>query len=380
MTSTRRETATEATSQATSASQGLDFRVDRDDYHRIDFAAAEIPTADELAEGQVLFRIDRFALTSNNVSYAAAGDLLGYWDFFPAPGRWGRIPAMGFGDVVASRHAEIEVGGRYFGFFPMSRHLVVEADPNRSGLVDRAAHRAAHAPTYRSYSETRRDPHYDESREDLIPLLRGLFLTSYLIDDAFEEAGFYGADRTILTSASSKTAIALAFLLRQRNHGAVIGLTSARNESFVRSLGCYDEVVRYEAIDQIEPGIPSILVDMAGNQRVLARAHERLGEALRHSCSVGATHWDAGSRGESLPGPEPEFFFAPTRIAKRSEDWGASGLEARIGSAWRAFAADCDRWLHVARERGAEAVERTYRDALGGRLDPAEGHLLSLWP
>ena len=62
----------------------------------------------ELSPGQVRFRIERFAVTSNTVTYAVTGDVLGYWDFFPAtePG-WGRVPAMGWAEVVASKHPDV---------------------------------------------------------------------------------------------------------------------------------------------------------------------------------------------------------------------------------------------------------------------------------
>ena len=39
---------------------GFDFQVRRDDYHQTRILAASVP--DDLAEGQVLFRVDRFAL------------------------------------------------------------------------------------------------------------------------------------------------------------------------------------------------------------------------------------------------------------------------------------------------------------------------------
>ncbi len=59
----------------------------------------------ELHDGQIRLRIDRFAVTANNVSYAGAGDLLGYWDFFPSsdPSTWGRVPAVGYAEIVESR-------------------------------------------------------------------------------------------------------------------------------------------------------------------------------------------------------------------------------------------------------------------------------------
>ena len=66
----------------------------------------------ELNENEVLLKIDRQALTANNISYATSGDALGYWRFFPAEEGWGRIPAMGWADAIASKHPEVEVGER----------------------------------------------------------------------------------------------------------------------------------------------------------------------------------------------------------------------------------------------------------------------------
>jgi len=76
---------------------------------------APLATGD-LSDGQIRLRIDSFAVTANNVSYAGAGDMLGYWDFFPAdddPGTWGRVPAMGWAEIVESRVAVIPVVVRY---------------------------------------------------------------------------------------------------------------------------------------------------------------------------------------------------------------------------------------------------------------------------
>ena len=93
----------------------MDFQVRRDDWHQCRLVPSQEP---ELAPGQVLFKVDRFALTSNNISYAAAGDMLKYWDFFPAAEGWGRIPTMGFGDVIASRHDQVAEASAASGSSP----------------------------------------------------------------------------------------------------------------------------------------------------------------------------------------------------------------------------------------------------------------------
>ena len=56
------------------------FAVDQADLRRSRWL--ERPAA-PLAPGEVRLRIDRFALTSNNVTYGAFGEAMHYWDFFP---------------------------------------------------------------------------------------------------------------------------------------------------------------------------------------------------------------------------------------------------------------------------------------------------------
>ena len=58
-------------------------------------------------------------------------------------------------------------------------------------------------------------------------LLRPLFFTSFLLDDQLADDGLVERGPIVISSASSKTALAAAFLLTQRDGVEVIGLTSA---------------------------------------------------------------------------------------------------------------------------------------------------------
>jgi hypothetical protein len=291
---------------------GLDFLVNKTDWkqHRLD--DAPVP---ELGNKQVLFRVDRFAFTANNISYALAGDMLGYWRFFPAPEGWGRLPTMGFGDVIVSNHPDVAVGTRCFGFYPMSRYLVIEPSAaSHTGIVDGSAHREGLAAAYNQYSPTVSDALYRPEHEDALMLMRGLFMTAFLADDFIADKGF-GEEVVLISSASSKTSIALGHLVSTSGRARAVGLTSARNLEFVRGVGCYDQTVTYEQFSSLDADTPSVYVDMAGNSGLRRKLHEHFGEQLKHSCSIGATHWDqTGGDDEGLPGPKPEFFFAPAQI------------------------------------------------------------------
>ena len=78
----------------------------------------------------------------------------------------------------------------------------------------------------------------------------------------------------------------------------------------------------------IDRDTPSVIVDMAGDQPLLATLHGGLGD-LRHSARVGMTHWDSMDAVE-LPAPAPEFFFAPSQIQVRAAEWGAEELNSRL--------------------------------------------------
>ncbi|MCZ9677376.1 DUF2855 family protein, partial [Pseudomonas aeruginosa] len=229
-----------------------------------------LPAPEALAEGQALLAVGEFALTANNVTYAALGDALRYWEFFPAGEGLGIVPVWGFAEVLASRCPGVEPGERFYGYYPMASHLLVApAQVRGSGFVDASEHRRNLPSVYNQYLRCSSDPLYRASDEALQMLLRPLFTTSFLLDDFLAEHAFFGATDLLLSSASSKTAIGLAFLL-QRNRAQrgqdyrIVGLTSAGNRAFVEGLGCYDEVLAYDRLDALDASGDALSVDFAG--------------------------------------------------------------------------------------------------------------------
>ncbi|MFZ4479042.1 MAG: DUF2855 family protein [Rhodoferax sp.] len=337
----------------------------------------------ELAAGQVQVRIDAFALTSNNITYAAFGEAMNYWQFFPTgEDGWGMIPVWGFGEVVRTSHPELALGERLYGYYPMaSSVLLTPARVKASGFSDAAAHRAALHSVYNQYLRSAADPFYTQQTEDIQALLRPLFITSWLIDDFLADNDFFGASTLLLSSASSKTAYGTAFQLSQRQGIDVIGLTSAANKAFCESLGCYSRVLSYDELDRVAPDSASVFVDFAGNADLRRAIHARFAN-LKYSCSIGGTHVQQLGSAKDLPGPRPTLFFAPAQVSKRIADWGAGEFTARMVQAWRNFCAQVGSgdpsWVTLQRSRGSDAALSAYARVLAGRGDPRIGHILSL--
>ena len=298
-------------------------------------------------DGEVRLEVERFSLTANNITYGVIGDAFGYWKFFPAPDGLGRIPVWGFATVTESKVADAPVGLRLFGYLPMSTSFVMQLAKARTGFVDRAPHRA---------------------------LLRPLLMTSFLLDD------FLGEDEAltslVLSSASSKTALGLAWFAKARGR-EVIGLSSPANAKTIEGLGLYDQVLTYDEVASLKTKGPAAFVDFAGDRSGTARVHAALGDRLNRSIIVGATHWEAGGGGQvEIAGPTPTLFFAPDQIRKRMSDWGPGEVETRFDAALRAFVADSS-WLNLIQHQGRQGLTDAYHMVLEGRVRPQDGHIIT---
>jgi len=345
---------------------GWDLLVDRGDLTRTRLAPSDPDVA--LADGEALLEVESFALTANNVTYGAVGDQIGYWRFFPAPEGWGRIPVWGFAHVVRSNAPDAPEGLRLFGYWPMSSYTVARIAKRPSGYVETSPHRAELPPTYNAYQEAGPPAEADDWRS----LLRPLLMTSFLLDDQLGDAPL---KTLVLSSASSKTAMGLAFLARKRGV-KVVGLTSAIHVGALKTFGLYDEVLSYDTVGALHAEGPAAYVDFAGRPTVTADVHAALRDALTISLGVGLTHWEALAGPRPAPvGPTPVFFFAPDRIRQRMKDWGAAELESRFAAALAAFVA-ANPWLALRHHAGPEALQALYADLVTGRVSPDEGHIV----
>jgi hypothetical protein len=352
-----------------------DFLVRRDDLRD---CRVEDSAAPGIEGGQALLRVATFGLTANNITYAVMGERMSYWDFFPAPEDWGRLPMWGFAEVERSQAEGVEVGTRVYGYLPPSSYLpVTPRSANERGFIDGSPHRANLPSAYHRYANTTADPFYRENTEEIQMLLRPLFFTSFLIDDQLDDEGLTERGPVLISSASSKTAIAAAFLLAQRDGVELVGLTSSGNAGFVEGLGIYDRAVTYDAIDSLDVG-PATLVDIAGDAAIRAAVHGHYGDELAASIAVGLAHWEEFTGGAELPGPTPAFFFAPDRVTKRSAEWGPAELESRVAAAWHPFCEWVGERLEMVRGEGFDAVRDTYLEVLEGKVPPDKAHVLAL--
>jgi hypothetical protein len=340
-----------------------------------------------LGEGEVRLNIDQFAFTANNLTYAAAGHSLGYWQFFPALDNtdetWGVIPVWAFADVVESNNDAVSVGERLYGYFPPATSLVIEPSHiSDNALIDNVEHRQNLPPLYNRYNRVLNKSNYDRTTDAARILLAPLHMTSFCIWNQLKSNNYYHSEQIIIVSASSKTSLGLAYGLSIDNNApTVVALTSSRNVDFVSGLGLYQETVSYDSLADTLQKRSSVVIDMAGSASVKADIQSKLGDSLNYYISVGITHWensDGGTLANEVNPEKHEMFFAPSYILERIKEWGASEFDQRssrfvIGAATATYS-----WMTIDERNGLEGLTDLYPALCEGEVPPSTGIIIKM--
>ena len=342
------------------------------------------PMAREVAEGEVLLQVEKFAYTANNITYAVAGDMIGYWQFFPPAGEdvegWGVIPVWGFARVVRTSTEEIAVGERVFGYLPSANLVTVKPSRITPGtFVDGREHRARLPGVYNLYRRVEHEKEYRPTTDNERMLLFPLHLTAFCLWDYLQDNAWYGAKQVVILSASSKTATGFCYALKTDPHAPhTIGMTSDRNVATVSQLAIYDRTIAYGAVKEIDADVATVIVDMSGNTTVLAALHEHLGDNMKFTSKVGLTHWEDGQQQSGIIAERSEWFFAPDHIQKRIADWGAAEFTRRTGQFLSDTAAKTKEWLTFHTLDGLAGLAAVHVEVCKGGRPPEEGLIVEL--
>lgn len=346
--------------------------VDRWDllHKRGDLSVTEVRSAQapSLAPGEVSLAVEKFGITANIATYARFGDdvVIAFWNTFPGPEGWGRVPVWGVARVEDSRHPDFTVGSRYFGFLPMSSHHVVVPQPVPGGFFDSSEVRDFLHPWYRTYQLVD-----GADLDDHLALVRACYPASFNLADLVQRKASEGAATLVVSSASSKVAIGLSEELENRGVDiATIGFTSAANKAFVEGLGRYDTVLSYDQIGEATATGPVVFVDVTGSPTIRTAVCERFADDLVTTALCGFSHSDASVIPPQLAGPEPEVFFTPAIEMETMAQEGAESYQDRYAKSEERFAAYTASWLSIEHKHGPAEIVAALQAQLDGTLPP----------
>jgi len=290
------------------------------------------------------------------------------------------LPVWGFGVVSESLCDNIDVGQKIYGYFPLAQSLVVEPTRlNERGFLDKSAPRSQKSQVYNQYHFTHADPSYEADFEKEASVFRPLYGTGWWLSDLIAQTHTYGS--VLLSSASSKTAICTSYELKKQGL-ALVGLTSKRNLGYVQKLGLYDQVLSYEALDELKLDGPICVIDYLGRRSLIEQIDAQFGVNITNSYLVGAADWSekAQKSGSEAPyswqGPKPQFFFAPSHIEKRMQE--DRGLMAKLLVDQKAFCAQSGRFCQIETMTGPDEMAHGWAELIASHTPPSQA-LVGRW-
>jgi hypothetical protein len=335
-----------------------------------------------LREGEVAFRLKTFGLSANNLTYADFGDAMGYWRFFPSPMEgWGCMPVWGVAEAVETATEKVKIGERVFGYFPIAdRFVMAPRRANADRFYDLARHRQILSGIYNEYE--RLDDHANLAiPQNELCVFRPLYLTAHMLSWFLQSQSCFGAHRAIISSASSKTALATGFSLAGAGLERV-GLTSRRNLQFAIESKCYDSVLAYDELDRLSADTPSIYIDYSGDPACRSAIREKLGSRLAYDCFAGSTRSSSPPGGATSDGDIPKLFFAPDQLRQRGLVGGRAPLDHEVREGLTEFLRHvCGGWpplISICVSAGLESVGDLIRKLRNGEGKPAEGHVVAV--
>jgi len=187
----------------------------------------------------------------------------------------------------------------------------------------------------------------------------------------------------ILTSASSRTAMAAAFAAKHHKIPLeVVGLTSSANVDFVRGSGLYDTVCVYDDVESLKTQRAAVL-DMAGDAAVQERLYSHFGGDLVYWGSVGMTHVQSAGRMASIKGTggaPPVQCLVFTAVAEVGEVYGSDVVAKMMSDCSAAYKTAVFPAFRPVRRFGPEDTLNVYTEMAQGGADPACSYICSLWP
>ncbi|KAJ3416186.1 hypothetical protein HDV05_002831 [Chytridiales sp. JEL 0842] len=357
------------------------------DTTKLNFLKRTLPA--QVEDGSIRIKIEKIGLTANNRTYVVIALDMGYSKFFEVSSGKTAIPAWTIGTIVQSKHKELGVGTKIYGYLPVSDYYDVKVSSiSVTGFSVAYPQLPPDFSIYGDFSILSKDPSYSSDKEDSILLFKPLWTTSFLLKYFLEHKQFFGADAVLISSATSKTSFCLAHLLTKLGDSKrpirVIGITSRKNEAFARSLGVYTDIVLYENVAKFKQ-LKTVYVDVAGDPKLLQSLMNDFGENYLRGILVGLSHFDSQEKKEPALQADPsasknEWFFAPEWGKKIRAELGPREVMNRMGKGWNMLLNDAPKWINYKNFVGEKQIEQVYGQLCDGSVNPNEGLIVSFFP
>jgi len=395
----------------------------------------------------VKLRIDKTSLTANNKFYISFGEKapFKFFDCYPVNAKDSQLvgvdgvgqkedssslaetnlvhpPVWGLCTVVETNVDEIKMGTQYRAMLPIANEVSfanVTVDEQDNMVVIRPTTNPAYNVFVKIPSESicfssnsSNDDNTTSTKSDLALVTFPGIITGFGLYHALSRKQFYRSKENdervvVLSSASSKVALALALYLQKHNKEAtttggtsvkVFGYTSDQNKEFCQKTGLYDEILSY---DEDLPGgddCKYILIDIAGRGDLYKRNADTIKKTLvignassqddkdsTFACfsmyamvKLMLTMAGAPSFLRKWMNPSMELFLIMDVSAELTAEWGQEKFNAMVEQATIDFVKAASEWMTVCHCNTDALITKAFDDIMAGTIPPSDAIIVDV--
>lgn len=379
-------------------------------YNSLALLKTDVPAEPTQQSGTVSLEILKSGLTANNTFYLRFGDKdpFNFFHCYPVDSTAELVqdkstshdefvhpPAWGVAQVVASTIDEIVVGTKYLGHLPIATSVTFkDVSVNEEGnmVVKRPKVDAAYN-VFRKIDPD--DALLTEEYGDLALVCWPGIMTGFGCFSTLQMKGYYGADNLVITSASSKVALALAFYLKDSGKN-VVGYTSKSNVPFCQSTGLYSQILDYDA--DLDPEKKYVFIDIVGRSDIYSKNKSCVTKLIAIGNTVGATGKDvtfglfppfatlkflltilgAPRWTRSWMNPVHDLYLVLDGHEELKEDWGLDKYKTLLKENTHAFCKNATFWITTHKCDTEDAIKKGFADVIEGKVAPSQAVILDV--
>jgi len=216
--------------------------------------------------------------------------------------------------------------------------------------------------------------------EDWKILTKELYTMAFYMDENLVvDTGMINS--VLISCASSKTAIALAYCLRMRQMRYVVGLTSQEHLDFVRSTGLYHEVFTYDECDQLPNDRTIVYMDFRCDGALRQKITQHMGTNLMYNMVLGPAVFQKSMKDQLFEKRAREILFDESKWRERRRmvaEVTKTGRNEQLKYSYTAFVERARSWINLKHLGGTDAFASVYQKVFENGAPRDEGYICSM--
>mmetsp|Transcript_73181 Transcript_73181/g.148601 ORF Transcript_73181/g.148601 Transcript_73181/m.148601 type:complete len:535 (+) Transcript_73181:149-1753(+) len=344
----------------------------------------------ELEEGKVLLRIDKFGFSHMTLGYLMKGftrTFGGYHSFYP----WTdeahyRSACWGYATVMESAHPKVAVGTRIYGLVPPSKYTVQRVSGTIAGtkgdpsILELEMENVPYNMRRFQEMEIVEGNEDDPVVEDWRIIAKEVYKMAFYMDEQLlVETGMINS--VIISCASCKTALALAYCLRMREMRYVVGFTSKEHLDFVKSTDLYHDVFCYEDVDKLPTDHTVVYMDFKCDGELRQRITLKMGTNLMYNMVLGPAVFQKRMKDQVFEKRAREVIFNEATWRERRRmvaEVTKTGRNEKLKYSYKSFVERMRQYMKVRRATGVAELTKMYDSVYSNTASPSEVFVCSL--